>query len=72
MIGFADDSLKDEIVLQKESVTKKILFEAKGVVLDLLRWDFPVLDIVNLFLPSFISGNYILLKHNTVCVQYFL
>jgi acyl-CoA reductase-like NAD-dependent aldehyde dehydrogenase len=72
MIGFADDSLKDEIVLQTESVTKKILFEPKGVVLDLLHWDFPVLDIVNLFLPSFISGNSILLKHNTVCVQYFL
>ncbi len=33
MIGFADDALKDEIVLQTESVTKKILFEPKGVVL---------------------------------------
>ena len=67
MIGFADDALKDEIVLQTESVTKKILFEPKGVVLALLPWDFPVLEIVNVVVPSIISGNSILLKDNTVC-----
>ena len=67
MIGFADDALKDEIVLQTEKVTKKIIFEPKGIVLALLPWDFPVLEIINAVVPSIISGNSILLKDNTVC-----
>ena len=67
MIGFADDAYKDEIVLQTESVTKKILFEPKSVVLSLLPWDFPVLEIVNVVVPSIISGNSILLKDNIAC-----
>jgi succinate-semialdehyde dehydrogenase/glutarate-semialdehyde dehydrogenase len=67
MIGFADDALKDEIVYQSENVTKKILFEPKGVVLALLPWDFPVLEIINVVVPSIICGNSVLLKDNTVC-----
>jgi len=53
--------------LKNDNITKKIIFEPKGIVLALLPWDFPILEIINVIVPSILAGNSVLLKDNTEC-----
>jgi acyl-CoA reductase-like NAD-dependent aldehyde dehydrogenase len=48
-------------------VTKKTVREPLGVVLALLPWEFPILEIIYQIVPSIICGNSILLKDNPDC-----
>jgi len=62
MVELSEEALRDEIVQQTEVMTRKIRLDPKGIVLALLPWDFPVMEIINCLVPSILCGNAVLLK----------
>lgn len=62
MMAIIDDALQEEIIEQTEYVTKKIVYEPRGIVLALLPTDFPIASMMNCVVPAILGGNAILLK----------
>ena len=64
LIGLSHNAFKEDILYDSHGVLKKTLLEPMGVVLALLPWDFPVLELINVLVPSILAGNSVLLKDN--------
>lgn len=65
MVEVSNTVFEEQIVLQTDKLTKKIVLEPKGRVLALLTRDFPVLETMLCLVPAVLAGNSILLKDHT-------
>lgn len=65
MIDIAEETLRDEYLPEKDSFTRYIRHEPKGVVLDIAAWNYPLLIAVNVVVPAVLAGNAVIIKHSS-------
>eukprot|EP00924_Labyrinthula_sp_SR-Ha-C_P009271 maker-scaffold_2-snap-gene-18.3-mRNA-1 protein AED:0.02 eAED:0.02 QI:61/1/1/1/1/1/4/75/494 len=65
-IQMAPDVLQPRIVQQDAQFSKTVHKEAKGVVMSLAPWNYPLLTAVNSIVPALLCGNTVLLSHGPV------
>lgn len=58
----SDGYFDEDIIMNKNGITKKIILEPIGLVLALLPYDFPVLEAILRLVPAVLAGNSVLLK----------
>jgi acyl-CoA reductase-like NAD-dependent aldehyde dehydrogenase len=64
MIALSDRGLAPIEPGVGDGITRRIVKEPLGVVLDLPAWNYPLLTAVNVVIPAVLAGNSIILKHS--------
>ncbi|GAA6187900.1 aldehyde dehydrogenase family protein [Litorivita sp. NS0012-18] len=63
MAEIADSALADIMVEDSDAFTRKIVREARGLVLVVAPWNYPYMTAINTIAPALIAGNTVMLKH---------
>ncbi len=63
MAEIADEALADIVVEDSDAFTRKIVREARGLVLVVAPWNYPYMTAINTIAPALIAGNTVMLKH---------
>lgn len=63
MAEIADGALADIVVEDSDAFTRKIVREARGLVLVVAPWNYPYMTAINTIAPALIAGNTVMLKH---------
>lgn len=64
LITQSEQAFEPETLYHSHGIIKKTFLEPVGIVLALLPWDFPILEIINVLIPAILAGNSVLLKDN--------
>ncbi|OUS20289.1 aldehyde dehydrogenase [Rhodobacterales bacterium 59_46_T64] len=63
MAEIADSALADMVIEDSDAFTRKIVREARGLVLVVAPWNYPYMTAINTIAPALIAGNTVMLKH---------
>ncbi|MGH1458927.1 MAG: aldehyde dehydrogenase family protein [Paracoccaceae bacterium] len=63
MAEIADEALADIVVEDSDAFIRKIVREARGLVLVVAPWNYPYMTAINTIAPALIAGNTVMLKH---------
>ncbi len=64
MIRLADEGLRAIDAGGDDGISRHIVKEPLGVVLDLPAWNYPLLTAVNVIMPAVLAGNAVIVKHS--------
>jgi acyl-CoA reductase-like NAD-dependent aldehyde dehydrogenase len=65
LIEISESALKVTNFSDVNGITKKVIREPLGVVLDISAWNYPLLIAVNIVIASVLAGNSVILKHSS-------
>jgi acyl-CoA reductase-like NAD-dependent aldehyde dehydrogenase len=69
MADIAEAALAPMVIEDSAQATRKIVREARGVVLVVAPWNYPYMTAINTVAPALIAGNTVILKHATQTLQ---
>jgi acyl-CoA reductase-like NAD-dependent aldehyde dehydrogenase len=64
MIRLAEEGLRTIDAGGDDGISRRIVKEPLGVVLDLPAWNYPLLTAVNVIMPAVLAGNAVIVKHS--------
>lgn len=62
----ADNVLKPEKIKTEFNVSE-VHYEAMGIILGVMPWNFPFWQVLRFAIPTILAGNVVLLKHASIC-----
>lgn len=63
MIRLAPEALADQTISLDDGISRRIVRDPLGVILDIAAWNYPLLIAINVVAPSLLAGNSVLIKH---------
>ena len=63
MMRLAPEALADLSLSLDDGISRRILRDPLGVVLDIAAWNYPLLIAINVVAPALLAGNAVLIKH---------
>jgi acyl-CoA reductase-like NAD-dependent aldehyde dehydrogenase len=64
MLSIAEETLRPDILPEKQNFIRRIEHAPLGVVFNVAAWNYPLLIPINVLVPALIAGNTVLLKHS--------
>jgi acyl-CoA reductase-like NAD-dependent aldehyde dehydrogenase len=63
MIRLAPEALADQTLSLDDGISRRIVRDPLGVILDIAAWNYPLLIAINVVAPALLAGNAVLIKH---------